>query len=47
MKHLFEAAKEIGEVEISENKWKISIACADGDNSETEQFKMQIELHEV
>jgi len=47
MRHLFETAKEIGEVDISDNKWKMSIACSDGDTSEAEQFKMQIELHEV
>jgi len=47
MEHLFEAAKEIGDVEISDNKWKITIDCSEGDDSESEQFKMQIELHEV
>ena len=47
MRQLFETAKEIGEVDISDDKWKMSVACSEGDTSDAEQFKMQIELHEV
>jgi len=36
MEHLYEAAKQIGDVEISDNKWKLSIACSEGDNFEAE-----------
>jgi len=47
MGHLYDTAKGIGEVELSDTKWKIVIPCSEGENHEAEQFKMQIELHEV
>jgi len=47
MGQLYDTAKGIGEVEMSDTKWKMSIPCSEGENKEAEQFKMQIELHEV
>lgn len=47
MKHLYDAAKSVGQVTVSETKWKMTITIPDEQNPELDAFKFQIELHEV
>jgi hypothetical protein len=47
MGYLYVVAKEIGQVDVSDTKWKMSIPCSKDQDKEADTFKMQIELHEV
>ena len=47
MKHLHDAAKSIGQVTVSETKWKMTVTDNNEQNADSDDFKFQIELHEV
>lgn len=47
MEYLYVVAKEIGQVVVSDTKWKMSIPCSEDQDKEADTFKMQIELHEI
>jgi len=47
MKHLYEAAKSVGHVTVSDTKWKMTITDSEDQNADSDEFKIQIELHEV
>jgi len=47
MKHLHDAAKSIGQVTVSETKWKMTVTDLNSQKTDKDDFKIQIELHEA